>query len=65
MRSINATFVVLNPKKGGAEDCKDFRPISMVGGLYKWLAKVLANSLKRVLAKVISKMQNALMEGRF
>ena len=57
VRSINATFVVLIPKKGGAEDFKDFRPISLVGGLYKWLAKVLANRLKRVLAKVILKSQ--------
>ena len=50
VRSFNATFVVLILKKGGAEDFKDFRPISLVGGLYKWLAKVLANRLKRVLA---------------
>ena len=45
VRSINATFVVLVPKKGGAEDLKDYRPISLVGSLYKWLAKVLANRL--------------------
>ena len=34
-----------------------------MGGLYKWLAKVLANRLKRVLAKVISKSHNAFVEG--
>ena len=51
-------------KKGGAEDLKDFRPISLVGGLYKWLAKVLANRMKGVLAKVISTSQNASVEGR-
>ncbi|RVW45235.1 LINE-1 retrotransposable element ORF2 protein [Vitis vinifera] len=48
----------------GAEDLKDFRPISLVGGLYKWLAKVLANRLKGVLAKVISLSQNAFVEGQ-
>ena len=64
VRSLNATFLVLIPKKGGAEDLKDFRPISLVGGLYKWLAKVLANRLKEVLAKVISLSQNTFMEGR-
>ena len=43
-RSLNAISVVLVPKKGGVEELKDFRPISLVGGLYKLLAKVLANA---------------------
>ena len=46
------------------EDLKDFRPISLVGGIYKWLAKLLANRLKIVLAKVISMSQNAFVEER-
>ena len=64
VRSLNATFLVLIPKKGKAEDLKDFKPISLVGGLYKWLTKVLANRLKEVLAKVISMSQNVFVEGR-
>ena len=35
-----------------------------MGGLYKWLAKVLGNRMKGALAKVISTSQNAFVEGR-
>ena len=63
VRSLNATFLVSIPKKGEAEDLKGFRLISLVGGLYKWLTKVLTNKLKVVLAKVISTSQNAFVEG--
>ena len=64
VKSLNATFLVLVPKKGGVEDLKDFRPISLVGSLYKLLAKVLANRIKKVMGKVISEPQNAFVEGR-
>ena len=47
VKSPNANFLVLIPKKAGAEDLRDFRPISLLGSLYKWLAKVLANRLKK------------------
>ena len=64
VKSLNVTFLVLIPKKGGVEDLRDFRPISLVGGLYKWLTKVLANRLKLMVGKVVSKAQNAFVEGR-
>jgi hypothetical protein len=43
---------------------KDFHPISLVGGIYKIIAKVLANRLKGVLEKVISKTESAFIKGR-
>ncbi|RVW37600.1 hypothetical protein CK203_073990 [Vitis vinifera] len=61
--SLNATFLLLILKKGAAEYLRDFRPIRLVGGLYKWLAKVLVNWLKLIVGKVVSKAQNA-FEGR-
>ncbi|RVW95784.1 LINE-1 retrotransposable element ORF2 protein [Vitis vinifera] len=50
--------------KGGAEDLGDFRPISLLGGVYKLLAKVLSNRIKEVLDKVVSPDQNAFVKGR-
>ena len=63
-RSLNTTFLVLIPKKGEAEDLKDFRPISLLGNLYKLFAKVLANRLKRVVSTVVSDAQNAFVKYR-
>jgi hypothetical protein len=62
-RSLNATFVSLIPKKTEAMEIKDFRPISLVGGVYKILAKLLANRLRVVLPKIISNSQNAFVQG--
>ena len=53
VKSLSATFMVPIPKKVGAEALGDFRPINLVGSLYKWLAKVLANRLKKVVGKVV------------
>ena len=63
-RSLNASFITLIPKKGNAVNIKDFRPISLVGSMYKWLSKVLANRLRAVLDNLISKNQNSFVGGR-
>ena len=52
------------PKKVNAINIKDFRPISLVGSLYKLLAKVLAHRLRGVLDKLISASQNSFVGGR-
>ena len=64
VRSLNSTFIVLVPKKGGAEDFKDFRPISLVNSQYKLIAKVLANRLKKVMSKLVNTTQNVVVAGR-
>ena len=53
-KSLNATFIALNPKKAVAVDVEDFWPISLVRRVYKILAKVLAIRLCMVLGEIIS-----------
>ena len=64
VKSLNSIFIVMVPKKERADDFKDFRPISLVGSLYKLIANVLANRLKKVMSRLVNKVKNAFMEGR-
>ena len=43
VRSLNATFLVLVPKKGVVENLKKFKPISLVGNLYKLFVNFFSN----------------------
>ena len=45
------TWVTLIPKKEGAVDILDYRPISMVGSVYKVVAKVLSRRLRGVVSE--------------
>ena len=48
-RCMKASFLTLIPKKSNAVNIKDFRPINLVGSVYKLLSKVLGNTLTAVL----------------
>ena len=62
-RELGASFIALIPKKHGAISIKDFLPISLIGSLYKIVAKVLANRLRKVLSYIISDIQGAFVDG--
>ncbi|GMP71230.1 hypothetical protein CsSME_00029724 [Camellia sinensis var. sinensis] len=48
---------------GGGDDIRDFRPISLLGSVYKLLAEVLANRLRTVLEGMVSESQNTFVGG--
>lgn len=52
-KSLNATYVALITKKTWATELRDFRPISLISGIYKVIAKLLAERLKRVVSKLV------------
>lgn len=41
-KSLDATFIALIPKKIATIEVRDFRPISLIEGIYKIIAKFLA-----------------------
>ena len=61
---VNATFIALIPKVVSPQRLNDFRHISLVGCMYKVLAKVLANGLHNVIGNVVSDSQSALVKGK-
>ena len=62
-RSLNASFITLISKKVNASNIRDFRPISLIGSVYKLLAKVLANRFRVVLGGLIFELRNAFVGG--
>lgn len=63
-RGIYSTFIALIPKVESPQKLNEFRPISLVGNMYKILAKVLANRLKMVIVSVISETQTTFVKNK-
>nr|XP_027089582.1 uncharacterized protein LOC113710661 [Coffea arabica] len=64
LKSINETSITLIPKVENPIDLANYRPISLCNVLYRILAKILANRLKKVIALCISSSQSAFVPGR-
>ena len=63
-RGTNASFLCLIPKVENPQQLGEFRPISLVGCLYKIISKALSLRLKKVISKVIDVRQSTFLEGR-
>ena len=61
---INTTFISLIPKIKNPKKASDFRPISLCNVIYKLVAKVKANNLKKFLVKSMPDSQSAFLSGR-
>nr|GFA46101.1 cysteine-rich receptor-like protein kinase [Tanacetum cinerariifolium] len=60
----NSFVIALIPKTQNANMVKDFRPISLIGSLYKIIAKILANRLVVVLGDIVSDVKSTFVADR-
>ncbi|MCI07890.1 LINE-1 reverse transcriptase like, partial [Trifolium medium] len=63
-KGLLSYFITLIPKVTNPHLIKEFRPISLLGSVYKTVAKVLAVRMGTVMGKLISKNQSAFIKGR-
>nr|GFB54266.1 RNA-directed DNA polymerase, eukaryota, reverse transcriptase zinc-binding domain protein [Tanacetum cinerariifolium] len=63
-KGCNSCFIALILKIPDANLVKDFRPISLIGSLYKIIAKILANRLVGVLGDIVDAVQSAFIADR-
>nr|GEV57252.1 RNA-directed DNA polymerase, eukaryota [Tanacetum cinerariifolium] len=63
-KGCNSSFIALILKIPDANMVKDFRPISLIGSIYKIIAKILTNRLVGVLGDIINEVQSAFIEDR-
>ncbi|GKV11959.1 hypothetical protein SLEP1_g23168 [Rubroshorea leprosula] len=64
VRGSNASFIVLIPKVDNPQKIEEYRPISLIGVMYKIITKLLDNRLRKVLPKIIGEQQMAFIGGR-
>ncbi|GJW17758.1 RNA-directed DNA polymerase, eukaryota, reverse transcriptase zinc-binding domain protein [Tanacetum coccineum] len=63
-KGSNSSFIALIPKTRDANMVKDFRPISLIGSMYKIIAKILANRLVLILGYLVNEVQSAFIADR-
>jgi hypothetical protein len=61
---LNHALITLIPKKQGAEEVGDFRPISLVHSFAKLFSKLIANRLRPKMELLVSQNQSAFIKGR-
>jgi len=63
-RVFNASFIALIPKVANPQNLNQYKPISLIGCMYKIVAKLLAKRLKKVMPDIIDERQSAFIGGR-
>nr|GEY53288.1 RNA-directed DNA polymerase, eukaryota [Tanacetum cinerariifolium] len=63
-KGCNSSFIALIPKVMDAKYVNDYRPISLIGSVYKVVTKIMANRLAMVIVDIVSDSQSAFVADR-
>jgi hypothetical protein len=63
--SFKTAIIKLIPKKGAPADIRKWRPISLLGCMYKILSRVINNRLKSVINRFLSRAQKGFTNHRY
>ncbi|GKD65384.1 RNA-directed DNA polymerase, eukaryota [Tanacetum coccineum] len=63
-KGCNSSFVALIPKVTDAKFVNDYRPISLIGSVYKVVTKIMATRLAMVIESIVSDTQSAFVAKR-
>lgn len=61
---LNCTNIILIPECDGIVCVNQYRPIKLIGGVYKIILKLSSNRLKLILPSLITDFQGAFVDGR-
>lgn len=64
LKQVNCTTITLVPKKPKPSYVKDFRPIACCTTLYKIIARILTDRMKKAVDLLVGPAQSAFIEGR-
>nr|GEW25036.1 RNA-directed DNA polymerase, eukaryota [Tanacetum cinerariifolium] len=60
----NSSFIALIPKSLDPKSMSDYRPISLIGSIYKVVTKILATRLLTIISDLISNVQTTFLSNR-
>lgn len=64
LEKLRCYFHCSNSQQKSATELRDFRPISLIGSIYKIFSKVLIERLKRVIERLVDAPQMTFIKGR-
>lgn len=64
LKAITTSFLTLISKGDNLQEIDDFIPIFLISSLYRILSKILANRIRNVMNKLVSKSQTAFLAGK-